>query len=157
MRLITYFTVVVLFTYLICSTYSYDMVFNTDRDLSQWKLNGSYIYSKTIPNLAALLPMSVVRSSRENDILRFGFWLARYVGPDDENFLTLEYRLKAHLFRQGYVRFIASPNVPLTVTTNNDQEVGKFWSDGKTWCDAIFTVNLQSQVILLNSLKMDFK
>ncbi|CAL8109793.1 unnamed protein product [Orchesella dallaii] len=121
---------------------AYDLIFNTDKDVTLWKFNGSYIYSKSILNVASLLPPPLLRSAQKEVVQRVGFWLARYSGPDGDNFLNLEYRLKHHLFSQGWVHLIASSTVPVIITTNNDQEVGRFWSDGKTWCDAVFNINL---------------
>lgn len=143
------FLLLVILQLFVVGSLGYDLKFNTDKDLSQWKLNGSYIYSQKIPTLASLLPASLVASVKSEGIAtaRMGVWLLRYSGPDTENYLNLHYGLKHHLFQQGLVHFIAHPSVPLTVTTNNGQEVGKFWSDGKTWCDAIFNINLQNQVI----------
>lgn len=125
---------------------AYDLTFNTDKDVTQWAFNGSYIYSKAIANIAALLPSSLVLSSKKNDVFRVGVWLARYNGPDADNFLTFQYSLKHHLFKQGYVHFIASPKVPIIVTTTNNQEVGRFWSNGTAWCDAIFNIDLLGKV-----------
>jgi len=58
----------------------------------------------------------------------------------------LQYATHHHLLVQGLVQFIAAPNVPVTVRTTNGLTVGQFWSDGKSWCDALFDVNMYTQI-----------
>lgn len=84
---------------------------------------------------------------READ--KSGVWLAKHI-PERENQLTFSYSLSHALFAQGWVHFVADPSVALILSTKDEKLLGKFWSDGKTWCDALVQIGLHNHVRRIN-------
>jgi len=74
-----------------------------------------------------------------------GVWLIKYE-PGGANKFRLSYSLTHILFKEGWIVWSASPSVPLVVKTSGDKEIGRFWSDGRGWCDIIVDVNYHSTV-----------
>lgn len=133
---------------LVSSALAYDLIYNTSNDVTQWKFNGSYIYSRTAQDVAEMLPGALSNAINREEIPRVGLWLTKYTaGPYRENFLSLKHSMKHHLLSQVLIQFIATPRVPITVTTNNGEVVGKFWSDGEKWCDAFFNIDGKTMVL----------
>jgi hypothetical protein len=58
----------------------------------------------------------------------------------------MSYSLSHLLFAQGWVTLLAHPNVEIIIKSSQDFQVARFWSDGKSWCDAVFNLGLRNMV-----------
>lgn len=144
------------FLHLIKSGCSFETTLNTHKELRRWKFHGNYTYANSSSEIRHLAPQVLLQatpttSSGESGVTvsgefeREGIWLIKHES-DGSNKWNMSYSMSHLLIAQAWVTLLAHPNVEVIFKSSGDQVVGRFWSDGKSWCDAIFNMGLRNTV-----------
>jgi hypothetical protein len=138
---------VLIFTFLVRNSVTFEIALDTQEDAKFWKIRGNYVYASSLRDGGRLTPG--MRSSGSNATTK-GVWYLKYAPLTEHNDNTLEmtFTLKHSLFQEVWVRMLAHPSVSVRIQNKPNQELGLFHSNGTAWCDAVISNQLEKSFTL---------